>query len=178
MALITLLRHAPLPIDYQQRYIGHSDIDIDSSLIDFDLIEELKSNYNFDLVYSSDLTRCVKTTQYITDDFICDKRLREMKFKDYIEGKTFEEIEKNDNYKIEHLDSVMSWFNYICEESLKEFKLRVEEFLNSLPKNKKILICTHGGTIRMFHALLSQKEFDFFYFKIDYLEALRYNTNL
>ncbi len=42
MALITLLRHAPLPLEYQKKYIGHSDIAIDNLLTDVCKLEVLK----------------------------------------------------------------------------------------------------------------------------------------
>jgi len=179
MTNITLLRHAAVPKQYQKRYIGYdSDIDLDMQLFDFSQIEELISKQKFDFVYTSDLKRCVNTIKYITDEYICDKRLREMRFKKSVEGRSFAELELNEDFKKEYLNNIESWYSYICEESLESFELRIRDFLNTLPKNKKILICTHGGTIRMLHSLLMKKDYKDFLFKVEYLDAFYYNVSL
>ncbi|WP_321315815.1 histidine phosphatase family protein [Halarcobacter sp.] len=179
MSKITLLRHAAVPVEYQKRYIGYdSDIGLDMQLFEHSKIEELLSKQNFDLIYTSDLKRCVDTVKHISDEYICDNRLREMKFKKNIEGKSFEEVEQNDDYKQEYLENINTWYSYICEEPIESFEQRIKEFLNSLPKNKKILICTHGGTMRMLHSLLMNKDYTDFLFKIDYLDAFNYNLDL
>ena len=46
------------------------------------------------------------------------------------------------------MKSKKSWHQYICLESLEDFKMRIESFISDLPQNKEILICTHGGILR------------------------------
>ncbi|XOB60803.1 histidine phosphatase family protein [Campylobacterota bacterium DY0563] len=171
MGLVTLLRHAPLPKEYQKKYIGHSDIDIDISLID-----ELKLNIlnkkDYDLIYSSDLKRCTQTLDLFNLPYTTNKNLREVKFKDEIEKKSFEQIEQLNSYDKKYLDNIYTWYNYICEESFDEFKNRINSFLNTLPKDKKILICSHKGTIRMIYSILKKEEFSSINLKVNYLEEI------
>ncbi len=143
---ITFLRHAPLPIRFQKRYIGRSDISIDRSLFDFDKVKDLVDK-RYDLVYASSLKRTAQTLEMMGKSYIVDSRLDEVEFKDEIEGKSFEEIEKLDSFKSEYLESFESWFGFVCKESINSLKKRVLEFLNELPKDKEILICTHGGVL-------------------------------
>lgn len=178
MTKITLVRHAAVPLEYQKSHIGHTDIDIDMDLFDYSKLDELKKEVDFDLIYTSDLKRCVNTVKQFSKEFITDKRLREVKFKEHIEGKTFEEIEKNSDYRQDYLENMTTWHSYICDEPLIDFTNRIKEFLDDLPRNKNILVCTHGGAIRMFHSILQEKDFDCFLFKVDYLDGLTYNVNL
>jgi len=110
---IVLLRHAPLYIEYQGRYNGWSDIDIDISLFDRSKCRDILDR-EFDYIYSSDLKRCLHTLELLGfDNIIQDKSLREVRFKEHIEGKSFEEISKRDDFKESYLDSIESWHNYI-----------------------------------------------------------------
>jgi broad specificity phosphatase PhoE len=144
---ITLLRHAAVPKYYQQRYIGWSDILIDKDNIDYNNAKTIiKTDY--DLIYSSDLKRCTDTLLLLgKNNFIASKELREVRFKDEIELKNFSQVQKLPSFKQEYLSDYRSWYRYICHESYNEFKSRIDNFLGSLPKDKKILICTHNGVI-------------------------------
>lgn len=169
--MITLLRHAPLPIQYQKRYIGHSDINIDYSLVDKEKIKKL-SNINYDLLYSSDLMRCQKTLKLITTkDFIMSEELREVKFKSFIEEKNFDEISKLTSYDEKYLESEYLWHSFICDETKSEFQNRLINFINNLPKNKNILICTHAGVIKELAFLFKKEQIN----TIDYLETYSFD---
>lgn len=146
---LTLLRHAPLPAVYQGRYIGHTDIGIDDTLFERDKIEHLL-NQDFDRIYSSDLVRCTATLEKMgMQSYITDERLREVRFKPSVEGKSFAQIEAMDDFTPDALDSKESWHRLICEESPIMFQSRIEDFLHDLPREEKVLICAHGGTIGM-----------------------------
>ncbi len=165
--MITLLRHAPLPLEYQKRYIGHSNINIDSSLVEKEKIKKL-SESKYDLYFSSDLIRCQNTLKLITQkSFIVSEELREVKFKEFIEGKDFEEVSKLPNYDCKYLDSEDLWHSFICDESKKRFQKRLISFINTLPKDKKILICTHAGVIKELALVLSNKQIN----TINYLDT-------
>jgi len=43
---------------------------------------------------------------------------------------------------------------YVCDEPLEMFRERVQSFLEELPNDETILICSHGGTIGMIRSLL------------------------
>ncbi len=165
--MITLLRHAPLAIQYQKRYIGHSDINIDFSLVDKEKIKKL-SETKYDFYYSSDLIRCQNTLNLITkQNFTVSEDLREVKFKDFIEGKSFDEISKLPEYDSKYLDSEDRWHSFICDESKIRFKKRLITFINTLPKDKKILICTHAGVIKELVLILTNKQIR----KFNYLDT-------
>lgn len=152
---LTLLRHAPLQAKHHGCYNGHTDIPIDTALFERDKIQTLLSR-PFDRVYSSDLQRCTATleTMGITA-FTPDPRLREVRFKPFIEGKTFSQIEASENFDPRSLDSREAWHHFICDESLPLFRARIQSFLEELEYDKNVLICTHGGTIRMILSLLN-----------------------
>ena len=165
---LTLLRHASLSKEHQNRYNGWSNLEIDPLLFDYEKIESIKKQ-KFDTIYSSDLLRCQQTLNMIgITDYIADKRLREVRFTKEIEGLSFDEIEKLDSYKIEYTKNIDIWYNYICAEPQEHFNSRIKEFLDELPKDKEILICSHGGTLRTMMSILGYTKD-----KIDYLENIR-----
>ncbi|MFA6188668.1 MAG: histidine phosphatase family protein [Sulfuricurvum sp.] len=151
---LTLLRHAPPPTAYHGRYIGHTDIEIDGALFERDKIEHLL-NQDFDCIYSSDLVRCTATLEKMgMTPFIADSRLREVCFKPSFEGKNFAQIEAMDTFDPNALDSKESWHRFVCDEPIEVFQARIKHFLNELPKEGSVLICTHGGTIQMILSML------------------------
>ena len=165
---LTLLRHAPLPQRYAHRYNGWSDLSIDESLFDEREVSILK-HIDFDFIYSSDLTRCMQTLEKMDiDDYFTDARLREVRFRDEIEGLNFNEIEKLPSYKTQYLENQQAWHKYICQEHPALFEARIQSFLNDLPKDKEILICSHAGTLQKMMILLGYAKH-----KIDYLEWIR-----
>lgn len=176
MALITLLRHAPLPLQYQKRYVGHSDVDIDLSLTDISSLESIKKR-DYDLILSSDLKRCTQTLDLLDLSYKKDKRLREVEFKEEFELKNFDEIEKMDIFDKKYLDSFLSWHEFICKESFLDFQNRVKQFLQQLPKNSNVLICSHGGTIKMINAILQNEDYCATTFSIKYLEKVDINIS-
>ena len=61
-----------------------------------------------------------------------------------------------------------SWHDYICEETQEAFEARIKDFLEDLPTNQEILICSHGGTLQKMMAILGYAKN-----KIAYLEHIR-----
>lgn len=171
MALITLLRHAPLPVEKQGRFIGHSNFDIDLNLTDVNKYISLK-NRAYDEIYSSDLLRCTHTLDLIEIKYLIDSRLREVKFKEEFEGKNFSEVEKLESFNIKYLDNVETWHKFICKESYEDFESRIKSFLSNLPKNKDILICSHGGTIKMIYSLLKNENYNDSTLKVQYIKPI------
>lgn len=149
--VLTLLRHAPLPIAYHGRTIGHSDIPIDS-----ELFTPITLPQTYDRIYSSDLSRCTQTLEQLGFEcFQTDERLREVRFKEQFEGKSFDEIERTEAYHPDFLESQERWHNFVCDECVEEFRGRIASFLEDLPREQNILICTHGGTIAEMLSLLN-----------------------
>jgi len=153
---VTLLRHAAVSKELQGSYLGWNDICIDEELFDESKTFTLKETH-FDLIISSDLIRCRQTLEKLGKTFTTDPRLREVKFKSQIEGKKFSDIEKLQSYCPEYLESEATWHTYICKEPQALFHKRIEDFLTTLPKDKKILLCTHAGTIKVMMAILGKE---------------------
>ena len=170
---LTLLRHAALPKKNEHRYNGWTDLNIDPSLFDAQKAA-LLCKQKFDLIYSSDLARCQQTLALMgIDDYITDERLREVRFKEEIEGLSFNEIEKLDSYKTSYIQERETWHAYICAESQEAFEARIKSFLEDLPNNKEILICSHGGTISTILTLLKKTNK-----RLHYLEYLTIEFDL
>ena len=100
---IVFIRHAEVARKYQNRYLGHSDIGIDKNHFKRDKVTFLKSR-NFDFVYSSSLKRARQTLDIMGYSYQIDKRLNEVMFKDEIELKSFEEIEKLCSFKRDYFE--------------------------------------------------------------------------
>ncbi len=166
---IYLLRHAPVIKEYEGCYNGWINIDIEPNIKP---IKELQ-HIEFDKIYSSDLLRCTKTLDLLGfENYQTDHRIRESKFKEQFEGKNFDQI----NPPQSALKDMKSWYSFITDESIEEFRDRVESFLSEL-KGDKILICSHGGAIRMMLSILEQRDFyRLFEKKIDYLSINSFLT--
>ena len=165
--MIVLLRHAPLSKEFQRKFIGHSNPDIDLSLVEMKKINKLKTMH-FDTIFSSDLKRCTQTLDLLNFTYVCDKRLREVQFKEHIEGKSFEEVEALEEYQESYLMNKHTWHQFVCEESEAMFYKRVESFVCELPKEKNVLICSHAGTLKLIHEILSNTPLNTF----EYLDTV------
>ncbi len=151
---LILLRHGAVAEAYQKRYLGHTDIPIDPELFDAAKVSPLRE-IPYDRVYSSDLVRCTQTLERMgTREYVTDPRLREVCFKPDIEGKNFAQIEATEGFDPSTLESMEHWHAFVCEEPLESFRQRIRGFLEELPRNETVLICTHAGTIREILALL------------------------
>jgi len=165
---LTLLRHAPLPAYYHGRYNGWTDISIDTEAFEEEKVALLQRQH-FDTIYASTLKRTQETLEQMgIQAYQCDARLDEVRFKAHIEGLNFEEISKLPSFDESLLDSKELWHHYVCAERMEHFKARTYDFLESLPKEKEILICAHAGTIKMLleHLGLNRSH-------IEYLEFIR-----
>lgn len=162
---LTLLRHSAPPIIYHKKYLGWSDIEINTNLFNFDKVKDIASQ-NFDFIYSSNLKRCTQTLDEINLPYTTDSRIKELRFKEKIELKSFDEIEKLPCFKQEYLNNEMSWFNYISDEDYPEFKNRIKSFLDEIDPTKNILICSHKGTLNMILDIYGFQRIEF-----DYLQS-------
>lgn len=156
--VLTLLRHGPLAHRHQGRYNGWSDLPIDPTLWDGSAARALQER-DFDGIFSSDLRRCTQTLELLGfGDYRSDRRLREVRFKLHIEGKSFDEISRLPDYDPSLLESPRRWHDFVCDESPESFRGRIESFLADLPGTGEILICSHAGTLREMLKILGQEE--------------------
>lgn len=108
-------------------------------------------NEKIDVVYSSDLQRCVDTANAIMKyhpdlDINFDKRLRERSFGDFEE---------------KPLPKDFDWFNPPDSfESIHDIMKRTKEFFSDIfpkHKNKNVLIICHGGIKRAFLMIMNHE---------------------
>ena len=175
---VTLLRHAPVEKKFLNSFNGWIDIDIqiDKNSKKIIKLKETLLKSNFDQVYSSDLKRCVNTLKILGFfNFTKLFEFREIAFRDFAEGRSFEEIEKINPLPLEAFENIEKWINFIAKESLNEFLDRVKRGIKKL-RGENILICTHKGVIEAF--LKIYKDIEFFSEKISYLEVIQINNLL
>ncbi|EGL81496.1 Phosphoglycerate mutase [Caldalkalibacillus thermarum TA2.A1] len=154
-----LVRHGVTEWNRQGRYYGQTDLPCLPHM--WHLFDGLKSRLAglvFDQVYSSDLTRCRQTLDYLAPSVAksaCyDHRLREYHFGAW-EGRTHTDLEQDHLYQ--------AWLNDMESvapsggEEWAQFKGRIDQWLSEVltthHRPVRILTVTHGGVIRY---LLSQ----------------------
>ena len=157
---LTLVRHGETLENVQQTIQGH----LPGHLTDKGRhqAEEAAKKLNgrpFDVIYSSDLQRCLDTAgpirrKFPNAPFVTDELLRERKGGSF-EGKPLSLLnghrELGDWYSFRLPDGGESW---------DDVRLRQIPFLNSLfakYSNKSVLVITHGGPLRGIRSLLEGK---------------------
>ena len=148
--MIYIIRHGQTDWNIEHRTQGQTDIALNTNGIkQADLITQKISNLKIDSIISSDLKRAYMTAQIINKNFHkaieTDKRLREFCFgtlegitRDKITQETWEKF--NENPKQFNAETKEEIFNRI-KSFIKDMKSEI--------KNKKVLVVTHGGPIRM-----------------------------
>ncbi|MCG5053864.1 MAG: histidine phosphatase family protein [Myxococcales bacterium] len=108
---------------------------------------------SFDQVWSSDLTRAVRTAQLAYGDPSRDRRLREIDFGS-LEGQLWQTLDA------EYKEALLRFEGFEAPggESIVQLQERVESFLATLPPGRHLLF-THGGVIRLLCHRLGQAEF-------------------
>ena len=101
-------------------------------------------------LWSSPLSRCKNLAEALHHSPIYDERLKEINFGDW-ENKSWDEIGKS---AIEQWAANIAHFVPPNGESVAELRARVADFLKYLPKNKSVVIVTHGGVMRAIVGLL------------------------
>ncbi len=158
---IVLVRHGETEWNKTSRYQGVKDVELNEKGKKqakklFDYLKDEK----FDTIYSSTLKRAQETIQGIADyqnkEIITISELMEIDFGQW-EGLTFSEIEKD------YPDLAKKWAKdpTCCKppdgEHIREVEERVGETIDKIVDDnpdKKILIATHGGIIRIIFAYL------------------------
>ena len=141
---LCLVRHGSTDWTEQSRFCGWSDIGL-SSLGKLE-VESLKKNIDpnfFDMVFSSDLYRCLETADIIGSNPQVDSRLREVFFGKF-EGLTWKELDDDERKVFLDVEN----FRFPAGESHSDFNNRIKDFLFSLEDGSHLLI-THGGVIRL-----------------------------
>jgi broad specificity phosphatase PhoE len=154
---LLLVRHGETDWNRDGRWQGHSDTHLNE--LGRQQAERLAEEIDgVDVVYSSDLARARETAEILARrlgvDVRLDERLRERGFGAW-EGKTRAEIEA------EFADAHARWVagegpGADDAEPFEEFGTRVRGFLDDVlirHPEETVLIVSHGGSIRVIHAL-------------------------
>lgn len=159
-----LLRHFEVEPRYQGTYIGWTDAALSNGAEKEaqklgERLHELE--WTFDVVFSSDLQRCVRSLElmgFAPEKVTCLPELREKSF-GRSEGMSFEEIQTR--YGIPYVD-FLDWIGAIGGESVEEFSQRVkkvfcEQIFTAPTTHAHVLVMTHAGVIRMIQSHLMQQ---------------------
>jgi len=156
MLHFVFIRHGETAWTKQRRYQGSTDTQLNAigkkQMQNF--VSAIK-RYKPHAIFSSSLTRCRESAEILSKPLkkklVIDARLNEMNFGSW-EGKTAHELiaEKSKSYDQWIRGKLMTPQN---GESVLSIQKRIQLFTKHCLKkydNKRIIIVTHGGSIRMF----------------------------
>lgn len=176
---LLLLRHTSVNVPKGMCY-GRTDVGLANTFpAEVKMVLKQLKGENIDYVFSSPLSRCTKLFDALNRVMILpntstDDRLMELDFGDW-EQRFWKDIELSDYAKRWFEDFV----NVPClnGESYQQLVDRVRYFIrviDALPNNATVLIITHGGVVRAFHAIINNSEprsaFDL---KVDYGQLIK-----
>ena len=158
---IILIRHGTTAWNKDKKFQGTKDIELNEDGIrEAERLQDYFRNHSLDKIYTSDLKRASVTAETISVphnlEVIPKNKLRELNFGLW-EGLTYSEIrQKNPELS-------RKWFSdptsvTIPEgEDMKSFSQRLRDCFNNIiknNKNRKIMVVTHGGVIRVWLSIL------------------------
>tara|TARA_B100000959_G_scaffold128777_1_gene135112 strand:- start:1806 stop:2342 length:537 start_codon:yes stop_codon:yes gene_type:complete len=153
---IWFVRHAQSEYNQKKLFTGWHDPQLTEHGINkaIELKQDL-NGINFDAVYSSPLKRALQTANILitNQEIIIDERLKERSYGDW-SSKHKDEIKEEigeSNYHAARRGWETSPPN---GESLRDVSIRVQSFLDELPKSGNILVISHGNTIRAISVLI------------------------
>lgn len=155
MTRLILVRHALTEDNQNARLSGHIDSSIsEEGKIQIENLTNYLKNIDIDKIFTTTSSRTKDTVNKIADikniQIIEKDTLKEINFGDF-EGITFNEIKKNNPEEFEKMINDGYNYKYPNGESLVETYIRVAKEIDKIileNKDKNILICSHGGTIR------------------------------
>ena len=160
MTTIYLIRHGESTTNLTLTVAGHYNPDLtDKGVMQSNFLINFFEGKNISKIYSSDLTRCVKTVEPIANKFnlpiLKQENLREIYCGDW-EGKFFKDIPvlfKDDYLK---WTQDLSSYRYPNGESYIETAKRITDAVKEIcenNKNESVIIATHGDSLKAFIAL-------------------------
>ena len=160
MTKLILIRHGESSFNLVKRYTGQTDVpltELGQKQAEI-TAQYILSNYKIDTIYSSDLSRAVKTAEPIANalnlEIKTDKRLREIFAGDW-QGLYFSEVAKKykEEYELYKKDRYLGRTSN--GESMTDVLDRVYEALLEIAKEndgKCVLVSTHNGPIMAIQA--------------------------
>ena len=175
MTRLILVRHASTNDNNDKKLSGHIDSEV--SIKGKEQIIKLTKyleKFQIDSIYSTTSSRTKETISEVSKlknlEIKEKKSLKEINFGKF-EGLTFSDIELNYNEEINKMINEGNNYTYPDGESLIDSYNRVVREIDTIleiEKNKSILICSHGGTIRNIITYLIANTHEYHWnFKID-----------
>ena len=175
MTKLILVRHA-LTVDNQNnRLSGHIDSVVSEiGKKQIDKLTTYLEKIDIDKIYTTTSSRTKDTVKQIAKlkkiDIIEKETLKEISFGDF-EGITFDEIRSNYPKQFQDMIDKGYEYKYPNGESLIDSYKRVANEISKIifdNKDKTVLICSHGGTIRNIITYLISNSYEYHWnFKID-----------
>lgn len=150
MGKLILVRHGTTDFNNKNIYFGKTDIKLNKNGVqEINKTREILKTIDYDIIFSSPLSRAKETALYINYkklELKFDRRLEEIDF-GVFEGLDFEEVKEK--HPKELLKLIENWeeYDYKTGETPINFQKRVMNFIKSLDKDKNILLVTHWGVI-------------------------------
>jgi alpha-ribazole phosphatase len=154
---ILLIRHGETEYNNSKKFTGITDVGLNErGRAQAVRLGEILENEVIDLIYSSDLKRCIDTGHHLkcAAGIILSKELREMNFGRW-EGLTYDEIRQKYPDELEKWEADWTDFIITSGESFSIMSKRViKEFEDILKKHDccnrdgRIAIISHSGCIR------------------------------
>jgi len=184
-SLVYLLRHGRIEGYGTKRFIGQTDVLLDDlGKSQAKTWHKALNSVHFNAVYSSSLKRCCQTVQLVCpkQNINIDNRLNEIDMGSW-DGKTFDEIKKNNLEAFKKRGREIYQFRPANGESFKDLSARIFPFFNSLETAglnneithgqekpcSNILVITHAGVIRtLICHILEMNPEDLFKIKLVY----------
>ncbi len=175
MTRLILVRHASTTDNHNKRLSGHIDSMVsESGKIQIERLTEYLKDFSINKIYTTTSRRTKDTVEILAKikslNIIEKESLKEINFGEF-EGLTFEEIESNYYEEFQSIIEKGYEYKYPNGESLIDSYNRVVNEIKNilkLDKDKNILICSHGGTIRNIITYLISNSYKYHWnFKID-----------
>ena len=120
---------------------------------------------DFDIILSSKLKRAAQTAEVISKKLNIPIEFKEeLKERDFgsLSGKHWNEVYEKTGVEHGNKDKVLVYnFHSFGGDSIEDVKEHLITFVDDIKKNygdNKILVVTHGGILRLMHAMLSKDE--------------------
>lgn len=175
MTKLILVRHALTTDNQDNKLSGHIDSVVSEiGKKQIDKLTTYLQKVDIDKIYTTTSSRTKDTVQKIANlkkiNIIQKETLKEISFGDF-EGITFEKIKKNHPKEFQDMIDKGYEYKYPNGESLIDSYNRVANEISEIiidNKDKTILICSHGGTIRNIITYLISNSYEYHWnFKID-----------
>ena len=167
MTKLLFIRHGETDLNKQYKTIGQAfDVPLNNKGVGQAEGVMDKLSKDIDLFFASRQKRARQTAEIINKKLNLDIEFRnELKERDYgsLSGHTWEEMAQMSSIdNIHELDKTLQYdYRTFGGESIEDVKFRflglVSELKEEYP-DKKILVVTHGGLMKIMHSVYSQKE--------------------